>query len=222
MTKKMINTVLISMITWIAYSQVEMSKQEIYKHEISTSWEINKPDIFRTRFDSAIVKLIDNLKFSGVDTIGAYSEEDVGSYFLDSCQCGNIPWIGYIYWIQNGINYCQRVSCRCMFEAVEIENSVLISYYINAKNQIDNNMIMPVIIRMSKNEKGEILSDIEMVDHTIHYNIYCDLNGHSRFTTFQQYFLENENNLFYKDNQNSVINSWRKMIINQIEEIENK
>jgi len=222
MTTKIISTILISMISLVASSQVKMSKQEIYTHMISTSFEFNKLEIYRTRFDSNMVKLIDSLRHSGVDTIGAYSEEDVGSYFLDSSQCGIIPWTGYIHWVKNGMTYYQKISRRCKFKASEIDNSILIRYYINAKKQIDNEMIMPVITGMSKNKNGEILFDMEMVDHMVHYNIYCDLNGHSRFTTFQQYYLDNANNLFYEDNLNSVINSWRKMIINQIEEIECK
>ena len=49
---------------------------------------------------------------------------------------------------------------------------------------------------------------------------YCDLNNHSRFITFEEYDFENQESLFHADNNNSIIKSWRDMILNQLYELE--
>ena len=221
MNRKPIILFLIIIIPLISYSQNKMSKQEIYNYWNKTSKEIENLDNYKTQFDSVIVKYIDNLKSSGIDTIGAFSMEDVGSETFDTCECGIIPWVAYVQWQQNGKTFHQKITKCCNFKPKEIESSTLINYYNEFMVQIDKEIIMPVITGTSKGEKGEILLNMDMIDHTTHYLIYCELNEHSKFTTFDKYELENEDNIFYADNLNSKINSWRKKIETQINEIRN-
>ena len=110
----------------------------------------------------------------------------------------------------------------CRSEIKPIVSSALIKYYNNCMVKIDQERIFPVITGAFYNTKGEMLFNEVMIDHTTWYSIYCDLKGKSKFVSFQKFELENEDNLFHKDNLNSIINSWRKIIDNQIDEIENK
>ena len=79
---------------------------------------------------------------------------------------------------------------------------------------------MPNITSVSRDKNGELEFSFSMIDHTTHYLIYCDLNNHSRFITFEAYDFENKESIFYDDNNNSIIKSWRDMIKNQLNELE--
>lgn len=206
----------------ISYSQQMLNKNEIFSYWINNNNGRENPSNYRIRLDSLVVDFIDKLRDNGIDTIGAYEVDYVGAYAIDSCMCQTIPWIAYVQWFDDGKTYHQKITKCCKFKPIQINHSVLIRYYISAQDRIDNKRIFPIITGASKNEKGEILLNLLMIDHTNHYSIYCDLNGQTRFTAFEQYELEDNKNLFYNDNTNSIINSWRKMIDNQIKEIGNE
>jgi hypothetical protein len=184
--------------------------------------KFNKPIEYKNRFDPLVIDYIDNLKLSGVDTIGVYLKEYVGAITFDSCECGNLPWIAYIHWIKNGNTFHQKITKCCKFEIKPIVSSFLIRYYDSCKAKIGKERIMPVITGASYNKKGEMLFHYMSIDHTTWYSIYCDLNGKSTLIAFKKYELENEEGLFHTENLNSTINSWRKIIDNQIDEIEGK
>lgn len=220
MTNKTILLFLIFFTSQTIYSQNLMSKKEIYLSWTKHDNDRENPDNYKIGFESIVSTFIDSLKVFGVDTIGAYEQDYVGSEVLDSCLCGIIPWEAYVHWIKNGKIYHRRFTKCCINETKQIEYSVLINYYSATKTKIDNERIMPVITGTSKGKNGETLIDFLIVDHTTDFTLFCTLSGHSRFTRFQYYDLENKDGIFQKDNENSTINSWRKMIENQIEEIE--
>jgi hypothetical protein len=222
MTNKTILFFFIAFMIQTVYSQELMSKKEIYLNWNKHDNERENPDNYKIGFDSIVSAFIDTLKVNKIDTIGAYEQDYVGAYVLDSCMCGIIPWEAYVHWIDNGVTYHKKFTECCQYESIRIKHSVLINYYVAAKTKIDTEKIMPVITGSSIDNKGDTLIEFSMVDHTTDFTFYCSLNGHSRFTRFQYYDLENEEGIFQKDNMNSAINSWRKMIDNQIKEIENK
>lgn len=222
MTNKTILFFLIAFMTQTADAQGLMSKKEIYINWNKHDNDRENPDNYKIGFDSIVSAFIDTLKANNIDTIGAYEQDYVGAYVMDSCMCGIIPWEAYVHWIDNGVTYHQKFTECCQYESMKIKYSVLINYYSSAKSKIDKERIMPVITGTSKGKNGETLIEFSTVDHTTVFTFYCTLNGHSRFTRFQYYDLENEEGIFQKDNENSTINSWRKMVDYQIDEIENK
>ncbi len=222
MTIKTILFFFITIITQTVYSQGLMSKDEIYSNWNKHHKERENPDNYKIGFDSIVSAFIDTLKSNNIDTIGAYEQDYVGAYVLDSCMCGIIPWEAYVHWIDNGVTYHKKFTECCQYESIKIKYSVLINYYTSTQSKIDNERIMPVITGTSKDKNGKTLIEFSMVDHTTYFNLFCTLNGHSRFTRFQYYDLENKDGIFQKENENSTINSWRKMIDNQIVEIENE
>lgn len=222
MTKEIIFCFLSLIITHKTFSQRTVTKDEIYKSWPDYFETRNNPDNYKVGFDSIVSVFIDSLKINNIDTIGVYEQDYVGAEVLDSCLCGIIPWEAYVHWIDKGVTFHRKFTECCKYEPIIIKYSVLINYYVAAKTKIDNEKIMPVITGTSKDKNGDPLIEFSMVDHTTDFTLYCDLNGHSRFTRFQYYDLENKEGIFQKDNENSTINSWRKMIDNQIEEIENK
>ena len=201
----------------VTYSQDRVNKQEIYRNWI----EDERTYGYKNQFDSLTVRFIDNLKNSGVDTIGVFKSESVGAVTTDSCRCGLIPWDTCVQWVKNGISFHQKITKCCEFRPIKIESSALIRYYVNCKTEIDKSRILPVITGAYRNQKGHLIFEMIVVDHTTHYTIFCDLNGHYRLIKFQSEYLTNENNIFYKENNQSIINSWKEIIKSQISELDN-
>ena len=220
MIGKTLYIILISSIPLNVYSQYRMTKPEIYKYWIETSKYLDDVDFYKTGFDSMVVNYIDNLKVAGIDTIGAYSLDYVGYFTSDTCKCGIIPWVAYVQWTKKGKTFHQKITKCCHFKSKIIGYSVLIKFYTYNKKNIDNERIMPIIHGATKGKNGDIILDMAMIDHTEHYSIYCYLNGHSKFTTFEPFYLEKEDNIFYSDNINSTIINWQKLIENQINEMD--
>ena len=79
---------------------------------------------------------------------------------------------------------------------------------------------MPHITSVSRDEDGELSYTFSTIDHTTHYAIYCKIKDHSRFVKFEEYDFRDEECIFYKENNNSIIKSWKNIIDNQIKEIE--
>jgi hypothetical protein len=220
MIRKTLFILIVSIIPILTFSQDRISKHKIY---LNWKTEPGNSKAYKYNFDSLVIKTIDNLKTLGVDTFGIYSKH-YDDYYIDkrySPQCEVIHWITYIQWIKNGKTYHQKILKCCIFEPILIEKSVLIRYYINSIFSINKGMIMPIITGASM-VKGEIIPWLLGIEpHTIKYTLFCNLNGKSKFIEFYQCELDSKENLFYIENQNSVIISWKKMIDNQIDEIEN-
>jgi hypothetical protein len=212
---RIIKTLLVILfIPMLALTQNKASKKEIYEGWNKEMKKLSKNDI-KARLAPEILLIIENLKRQGVDTIGVYIEAYVGSSDSDSCKCGIIPWMSYVHWSKAGAKYYQKITKCCFFDQQEFTYSAIIDYYLNNKLKIDNETIMPVILSASKNRRGRITNyEIESVDHSTQYSIYLDINGQYKFITFDQFELDNESNLFYKENNNSSINAWRKLINN--------
>jgi hypothetical protein len=220
MNRKLTYIIFILVLPFMSYSQTKIDKKYILSKWIEMERELSKSTGYRNNFDSLIVEFVDNLKNNGIDTIGIYAEKFVGAYTNDSCQCGIIPWVSFIHWTKDGKTFHQKITKCCTFKSIQIQNSVLIRYYENCMTDIEKGRIMPVITGTSRNKKGEVLFNMINVDHTTWYSIYCDINGETRFISFQQFELESTENIFYQDNISSIINSWRKIIGDQIIEIE--
>jgi len=213
---------ILSIFPLFTYAQRKVSKIEVY-----SSWEkgLNekvKVGGYKPHFNHVVVAFVDSLKASGVDTVGVYAAEYVGYVTVDSCMCDVNSWTAYVHWIKNGDVFHQKITMGCKFKPVLIGYSTLINYYISCRKNIDGERIVPVITYAKRNRKGDVIYGIEIVDHTIHYSIFCDIYGKSKFVTFDQNELEEKSNLFYYENINSTINSWRKMVENQMAEIEKK
>ena len=206
----------------IAHPQGKISKKEI----LANMGEIDKSRIkntgYKLNFDSIVVKEIDYLKDEGIDTVGVYSEVYSGFETTDSCECGITPWVSYIQRIKNGKTFQKKITKCCRFEPINIKNSTIIRYYIKSKEIIDKERIIPLVTGLHRYENGKSAVIMVIVDHTTHYNIYCEFGGKQSFITFEQFDIENENNLFHFENNNTAINSWRKLIQNQINECETK
>ncbi len=217
--KLKITLLLIVFIPLIIYSQNKVSKKEIYHQWNKSQIYFDSINNYTTQFDSIVVCFIKKLKSDGVDTFGIYSIEYPGYMSTDSCECGMYPWEAYVQWIKDGKTFHQKITKCCSYKPKIIENSILISYYNNNRININKERIMPVIKGASKGKGGEILFHMEDVDHNQNYTIFCSINGKSKLTAFEQFELENKNNLFYQENINSFIFKWRELIDKQINKI---
>ena len=219
MIKRIIYIACISSIPLISYSQDTLSKKEIYN---IWRYEIENRKIIDTNFDSIIVSFVDSLKMSMVDTLGIFSRVVTGSYLRnDTCESGVSPWTAHIQWIKNGVTYTRKITQYCTFLTKEIDSSSLITYYLNNKEIIDKERIMPVILNATIKSNRKVVFSSQSTSSSTIYEIYCEYLGNSKFTRFEDYFFENEKNIYYSDNINSKTNIWRKLIEKQIREIDN-
>jgi len=219
LTRKILNIILFSIIPFVSIAQDKLTKKEIYSTWCYAEENRNK---IEAHFDSSVVVLIDSLKILKVDTIGIFAEYSSGGSFLYSeSQKNRLSfWTAYIQWVKNGRSYYQKVEKYSFFEPKKIENSRMITFYINNKEAINVNRIMPTITKASMNQKGIFKFTTGSSTSSTAYQIYCELNGNSTLKNFESYDIENEDNLFYIDNQNSIVKSWWELIEGQIAEIE--
>jgi len=222
MIRKLLHITFIALIPLITFSQDKISKEEIYAHWLKSKQKRTLDERYQSHFDSIVINTINSLKDSGIDTFGVYILDFVRTVRLDSCEeaNGKWEWVAFIQWIKNKETYHQKLTKRCQFIPIVLDSSTIISFYIANKASIDRERIMPIITGASKDKNGNILFGYEGIANSTYHSIYCYLNGASKFTRFDQYELDNKNNVFYSDNINSKINSWKIMILNQIKEIE--
>jgi len=202
---------------YAVFSQQEYSKEEIYKEWLELTKNVSLD--YRVHFNKKVIEFFDSLKNAGIDTIGIYEEHHIGSLSLDSCDCDNTPWKAAIHWKEKGNTFHISLKEFCNSSIMHIENSTLINYYNNSSESIKTERIMPNILSLEKNEKGNLIFDFLTIDHTNHYLIYCNLNNNSYFTRFNEYDFENSKSIFHFDNNNSIIKSWLDLIQHQLEEI---
>lgn len=208
--------ILLSM-TFMCYSQNIMNKNKIYSYWLKTKdYQVRSSENIYM-LDSAIISIIDSLKAMGVDTIGLYNLDFIkyGRFHTG----GSWDWVAYIQWISNCKTFNRKITKYHISNEEIIDSSVIIKYYIDNKDVIKNEQIMPVITGASINEKEDTLFSIEGIANSKYHTIYCYLSGDSKFTRFDQYELDNKNNVFYLDNKNSKINRWVELIQNQINSI---
>ncbi|MEN8123385.1 MAG: hypothetical protein ABFS35_23810 [Bacteroidota bacterium] len=202
----------------MSIAQEKLTKNEIYS--MICYGEENRNKII-TNFDSSVVVLVDSLKVLKTDTIGIFSWTSHGSFLKSNVsKCELSLWTAYIHWIKNGVTYYQKISENCVFGPKVIKSSKLIDFYINNKIAINENRIMPVITDVSMNEKGKYIITSVLTSSTAAYKIYCEFGGNSTIKTFENYEIDNEENIFYNENNNSVIKTWWELIEGQIAEIE--
>ena len=207
------------MIPFVSIAQDKLTKNEIYS---IWCYNVENRSIINTNFDSSVVVLVDSLEFFlKVDTIGIFEEYSASCFILTSEGMKSIsPWTAYIQWIKNGKNYYQKVNKHKAFKIKEIEDSKLITFYINNKDSINLNRIMPIITAASLNEKGQFrFSTQTSTDFSI-YTIYCELHGNSVIKNYTDYRIIIEDDLFYMENKKSIIKKWKEVIENQIGEID--
>jgi hypothetical protein len=215
MYRKLLYTILLAVNSLISFSQDKLSKDEIYSLWCYSNENRNKIALC---YDSTVLAVIDSIKRQRIDTIGIFSTTVYGSYLTkEKSKDGYVSRTTNIQWIKNGKSYNQKITKKNIYKAEEIEFSSLITYYINNKSAIEKEKIMPVIKGASINKKGNVSYQMQTTSGTTDYAIYCELNGDSKLTTFEKYYLENEDNLFYLNNTNSKINSWRKLIEKQMD-----
>lgn len=208
------------------FAQKRMSKKEIYLEWKRTDKLIQKrlekeygDQLKKLPFQPKVVAFIDSLNECGVDTIGVLSQCAVGYLSIDSCDSGTSPWDSYVQWKKDGAAFHRTIRQNCSYRTHSIPYSTIIDYYACCPKELKAEEIIPVLIGGRINKKGEFIIESSIVDHTIHYTIYCRRGNDSILKRFTEYDLEEKQNLFYEENQHSRIRSWWDMIFNQIQEI---
>ena len=188
-----------------SFSQAPLNKNEIY----STWCYINENrEILKSNFDLSVVHLIDSLKSQKIDTIGIFETTTYDQGFILTNEQNIKPeYTGHIHWIHNGITYYQKTSKEFSSNCIKIQKSQIIEFYIDNKNSIDKERIMPVIHNIIINDDGTFTIENSWSSSSISFAIYCEISGSIKFTKFESYSLENKDNIFYYNNINSKINN---------------
>ena len=207
-----------------SFSQKKVTKSEL-KYNYSKFYSKQQAKIQSDKgfpFDKNTNAIIDSLLKNQVDTIGVFDRTIIGGTItdMDSCYiCGDYPWETFIHWKKNNKYYQIKVTECCKPKMYIIDYSVIINYYINSEQKLKNEYIFPAItFETLTNTKGEVYC--RDVDHTASYFIYCIINGNKYGIKFRKFELEERDNIFLEDNLASPINSWKKLIEDQLNEIE--
>lgn len=224
--KKIFLIIILTISYNLCFSQTKMSKKEILlewnRIENLTKKRLEKKygnQLKRLPFEPKVIAFIDSLKKEGIDTIGVFNQVSVGYYSLDSCDNETSPWISYVQWGNDGAVFHRTLRQFCENPTISIPYSTIIDYYNCCPNELKKEKIIPVITGCTIDKIGELSIESLIVDHTVHYTIFCLQNNDSIQVNFEEYELEEKQNLFYVENNNSRIKSWMNMIENQIQEI---
>lgn len=211
----------------LCFSQIKLSKKKILI-EWNRIEKINKERLNKEQgnqykklpFNPKVTSFIDSLEQMGVDTIGVFTYVSVGYYNLDTCDNEISPWISYLQWKKNGAAPHNAIRQYCENPIISIPYSTIINYYNNCSKELKEEKIIPSIKGCVKDKDGKLSFLSLTVDHTVHFTIFCKQFKDYIQVNFKEYDLEEKQNIFYEENNNSRIKSWKNIIENQINEIE--
>jgi hypothetical protein len=209
------------MISVAIYCQHKANNVDFYSYwKLQNNEKKITENSYKSQFSKQVVNHIDSLISIGIDTIGVYHEAFPGYKTSGECDAGSDPWTTYVQWEKNGKAYQKEFTQRCKFKEQEIGIAMIIRYYINASSKIKNEIIYPVITKINRYKNGKIKSSVSSyIDHCACYKIFCLIKRDATLKRFDEYQINENTNLFYQQNMESATNSWRKMIENQINNV---
>jgi len=217
--KKTICFLLLSMMISVAiYGQHKTNNADFYSYWKQQNKKKITDNSYKSHFCKQAESHIDSLIASGIDTIGAYTEEFPGYLSSDECNAGsNSPWVTYVQWEKNGKAFQKEFTQSCRFKEKEIGTAIIIRYYINAGFKIKKETIYPVVIKIIRSRNGKIKNYLSSyIDHCACYSIFCLIKQDAVLKRFDEYEIDEKTNLFHQQNVESATNSWRNMIENQV------
>jgi hypothetical protein len=206
------------MISVVIYGQQKTNNADFYSYWKQNNEKKITENSYKSHFGKQAENHIDSLISIGIDTIGAYTEAFPGYKSNDECDAGsNSPWVTYVQWEKNGKAFQKEFTQSCRFKEKKIGIAMIIRYYINASLKIKKETLYPVITKIYRSNNGKIKNyDTSYIDHCACYSIYCLIKRDAILKRFDEYQINEKTNVFYKQNMESAINSWRNMIDNQV------
>lgn len=199
------------------------------KDEVRAYWNNNlKIDIkqgFSSFPDSLMVDFVNDLKATGVDTIGGfycsgYLKTIPLSEYIEQkvVDCDGTHWTGFVYWKSKGFTYSKMFFKHCNFPKRIISSSVLLDFGVQNMDTLKRESIIQ-INGVCTDDKGAV-KNIEIHDlneYGTRFMICCEIDTAVVFKTFELDDIENVNYLFHNENQSSIQNQWRMLIEKEIE-----
>ena len=180
-----------------------MTKQEICNTWSDSNKSITKQEILslikNKYFDSAIKNLtrenIDTFVFFKIASIGAIKKNDLPNY-----RC-------YLFWQSNGKFFAQQFTDKMTSRNFLIDESPLMSFFIENNNKLKGDYIMPPIYSAKRvGTKIEYESAIQF--HESNYIVFCQLGKKIKSIQFGQSYFKDEKSLFYLDNISTFSFHW--------------
>jgi hypothetical protein len=208
--------ILVLLLPLNAIAQVDIEKA--YNKVVANKITLVKTIDYLSRAEMIIADFVDSLKKEGVDTLGVYSVAYIGSYTFDTCSYSyESPKDIYIQWKMNGNYYHRELASRCNITVQKINDSKILSFYHQNKTLIEKSQIVAAFTSVGKDEFSFI-----SVSHEASYTLFLQIKEKEYYTFFDETSLMKfDDALFYKKNQESIINKWRIEIEKQIEELAN-
>ncbi len=181
----------------------EVTKQEIYTNWTNSNKSITKQEILslikNKDFDSAIKNLtrtnIDTFVFFKIASIGAINKNDLPNY-----RC-------YLFWQSNGKFFAQQFTDKMTSRSFLIDESPLMSFFIENNNKLKRDYIMPPIYS-AKREGTKIEYESAIQFHENNYIVFCQLGKKFKSIQFGQSYFKDEKSLFYLDNISTFSFHW--------------
>jgi len=182
--------------------------QEITKQEIVANWSSVKKTLTMQEILSQIENkdvdsAINNLKNKNIDTFIFFKVASIGAI-----KKNNSPnYRCYLFWQSNGKFFAQLFTDKMTSLSILIDDSPLMSFFIENNDKLKDDYIMPPIYSAKKvGAKIEYESGIQF--HDDNYIIFCQLGKKLKSIQFGQSYLNDEKSLFYLDNISTFSFHW--------------
>lgn len=200
------------------FSQNEITKDELIKYVVNQQHNRVSFQDNNEIFYPQIIETYDSLNMLGVDTIGIYLEEHIGSVFDPDYCIGDEPWFGYVFWEKHDSSKMKKITKYCKSAPLVFPDAVLIRYAINAYPKLSTSYILPVTLGGYINIKGDTILEQSWIDHTTEYTLYCELGEKKVLRSYDEFEISESTSIFYDHNRTSIIKSWRELVTNQLNE----
>lgn len=186
-----------------------MTKKEIYTNWTNSNKSITEKEILSNatqqtlsknkEFDSTIKNLIkeniDTFVFFKIASIGTIKKNDLPNY-----RC-------YLFWQSNGKFFAQQFTDKTTSLSILIDDSPLMSFFIENNDKLKDDYIMPPIYSAKKvGAKIEYESGIQF--HDDNYIVFWQLGKKLKSIQFGRSYFKDEKSLFYLDNISTFSFHW--------------
>ena len=192
---------------WDAFTQQQLSKDEILNDYRTNRVRLNIDSIFRWEVHSTTRTLLDNLIEADVDTLVVYLVSFPGQVYIgkrDSCWNG-YPTNSYFFWKKNGKYLYVDTDGLC--KSLEKPTSAkVVTFAVDNYTKIDSEFFMGAVT--SAVRKGDdIRVKQNMVNHEPKYSILVLVHRQYNYLTFTENGLTDNSSLFV--NYNKELSSFR-------------
>lgn len=208
-----------------ALGQRSLTKDQIYEYWNApgeTEQRYSKKRIYNedSLTNSILIKFVDSLKITGVDSIIIFTTGYPGSVLDRTCVSGYIPYDIFIFWNKSGEVFSQSFNSNCRLSYKRVKAQLFDLHKTISQNEF-RETFMPVILSGYQQIDGNIFYEMSMISHEPFYTFYYSVGNDSHSYHFSESDIEDQKSLFHWHNLSLSAYKWWDVVKRQIDS-ENK